>query len=123
MLRQMRQIGGEVARALVVLALVFLSFAHTGMAAPSTEVVMAQAAMSLCGDVTEMAHHDDDGAATHAPCHACRIGNAADLPPPPSNVIACLDCIEAIAYWPDIKGPRTTEPLYVARPRGPPASV
>lgn len=124
MLRQMRQIGGDIARALAVLAVVFLSFAHTTSAAPSTtEVLMAHAAISLCGDVTELAHHPDDGTASHAPCHACRIGNAADLPLPPDLVLACLGGVQVVSYLPVDDATGSSEPLHVAHPRGPPALV
>ena len=70
--------GIELLRACVVLALVFLSFAHTPVAtAPGSHDVLGAAVdMSWCGDAP-----DDDGAA-HAPCHACRLGAGADLPPP-----------------------------------------
>jgi hypothetical protein len=66
----------EMLRALLVLALVFLNFAHQpAFAAPSAgDVMTVVASQSFCG--TPIA--DDDGP---APCHACRIGGGADLPP------------------------------------------
>jgi hypothetical protein len=75
----------EVLRALCVLALVFLNFAHQpAMAAPTAEDVLTVAAnQSFCGAPVA----DDEG---HAPCHACRIGSGADLPPVCSEPVALL---------------------------------
>lgn len=66
----------EVLRALCVLALLFLNFAHQPVfaAQSSHDVLSLAASQSFCG--TPLA--DDEG---HAPCHACRIGGGADLPP------------------------------------------
>ena len=60
----------------MVLALIFLNFAHQpAIAAPSAgDVMSVVASQSFCG--TPIA--DNEG---HAPCHACRIGSGADLPP------------------------------------------
>jgi len=72
-----RQTGVEVLRALCVLALIFLSFAHAPVTAATSgsDVLTAALDMSYCGDLP-----DDPKA--HVPCHACRIGSGADLPPP-----------------------------------------
>lgn len=74
----------EVVRALAVLALVCLNFAHAPLAAASTagDVFAPLAATSFCGSPA-------DDPADHAPCHACRIGGGADLPPLPPAV-ACV---------------------------------
>lgn len=66
----------ELLRALSVLALLFLNFAHQpAFAAPSAaDVLSVAASQSFCG--TPISHDE------HAPCHACRIGGGADLPPP-----------------------------------------
>lgn len=68
----------EVMRALAVLALVFLNFAHAPLAAsgPIGDAWVATAASSFCG--SPIGGDDRE----HAPCHACRIGGGADLPPP-----------------------------------------
>jgi hypothetical protein len=73
-----RNMAIEGLRAALVLALVFLSFAHTPIGASSAhqDVLTAAVDASWCGDAP-----DPDGK-THAPCHACRIGSGADLPPP-----------------------------------------
>lgn len=81
----------ETMRALVVLALVFLNFAHQpAMAASAHDVMTVVASQSFCGAPIA----DDQG---HAPCHACRIGSGADLPPvtplprPPMAIALRLD--------------------------------
>lgn len=70
-------------RALLVLALVFFNFAHAPVSAAvgydselQPYLLPTTAAAIDCGD-----GHDNGPA--HAPCHACRIGGAADLPPAP----------------------------------------
>ena len=68
--------AAETLRALLVLALVFLNFAHQPAAAAprAGDVMSVVASQSFCGEPIA----DDRG---HAPCHACRIGSGADLPP------------------------------------------
>lgn len=63
--------------ALLVLALACLSFAHRpiAVAGPGISTLAASIDASYCGDKPQ----DDAG---HAPCHACRLGHGADLPPP-----------------------------------------
>lgn len=73
---QARQIVLEVVRALCVLGLVFLNFGH--VAAFAGDHRASAAASSYCVD-------PGDGVPDHAPCHACRIGQGADLPPPPAH--------------------------------------
>jgi len=73
----------DIARALVVLALVFLSYAHQPVGVSQAlehDVLTAAVSASFCGDAPE------DGKA-HAPCHACRIGGGADLPPPCEGLV------------------------------------
>ena len=74
-----RDIGGEVVKALSVLALIFLSFAHQTVQLPASSfdgAVLSISELSMCGK-----GHDGE-AASHAPCHACRP-DLADLPQPP----------------------------------------
>lgn len=82
----------EVLRALGVLALVFLSFAQAPVAAVTTGPAAIATAldMSYCGDLP-----DDPKA--HAPCHACRTGSAAALPPPCDMAIP-VTVVADIAY-------------------------
>lgn len=110
-----RHIAAELTRALAVLALVFLSFAHQPAAAvtPHIDTLTAAVTASYCGDVPA-----DEGA--HAPCHACRIGGGADLPPPCGGLIHLAAAIEP-AF------PQLAAATYVVAPpdipdaRGPPA--
>ena len=71
-----KRTGLELLRALCVLALVFLNFGHQPVfAAPAPgDVLTALASQSFCGE--PMADKSE-----HAPCHACRIGAGAALPP------------------------------------------
>ena len=111
-----RNMGRELLHALVVLALVFLSFAHAPVVAASAgpDTLTATLDMSYCGDTP-----DDPKA--HAPCHACRIGGA-DLPPP-CNIAIPVAMLADVAYGalPALHLP--AEPLGTATARGPPASV
>lgn len=108
--------GTELLHALVVLALIFLSFAHTPVAAAPAgqDTLTAALDMSYCGDTP-----DDPRA--HAPCHACRIGGAAL--PPPCDIAVPVVVVAAVAYGalPILHLP--AEPLGSATARGPPASV
>lgn len=76
-----RHIAAELVRALAVLALVFLSFGHQPAVAVAHdhEVLTAAVTASMCGDAP--------ADTTHAPCHACRIGGGADLPPPCGGLV------------------------------------
>lgn len=74
-----RDIGREMIKALAVLALIFLSFAHQPVTIPLAtdgDSGWTLADLSYCG-----APPGEDGGG-HLPCHACRVGGAA-LPPPP----------------------------------------
>lgn len=108
-------IAADLVRALAVLALVFLSYAHqpVGTVAPEQDVLTVAVTASFCGDLP------DDGKA-HAPCHACRIGGGADLPPP----------CEGLIHLPTLAEPAFAElgatafvvaPPDIPEPRGPPA--
>jgi len=75
----------EIVRALCVLALFFLNFAHApvAVASPSGSVLSAVADTGFCGS-------PPDSGDDHAPCHVCRIGGGADLPPPAGTITACF---------------------------------
>jgi hypothetical protein len=87
-----RHIAIDLVRALGVLALIFLSFGHAPVPAATYghEVLTAVVDLSFCGD----APAGNDG--SHAPCHACRIGAGADLPPPCGGLLHV-----AVATTPD----------------------
>ena len=109
-----RNMGVEGLRALLVLALIFLSFAHAPAvaSAPGPDTLTATLDMSYCGDLP-----DDPRA--HAPCHACRIGGGADLVPP--SAIAAPVAVLADVAWgamPSLGLPATPPRPFDAR--GPP---
>lgn len=105
----------DVLRAALVLALVFLSFAHTPVAASAghPDALTAAVDASWCGDAP------DGDSKAHAPCHACRIGAGADLPPPCDIPLAPVTVAD-VAYGalPILHLP--AEPLGHATARGPP---
>ena len=114
-----RQIAAEMMKALAVLALVFLSFAHqpAAIAGDGTDVLgNPTAGLSYCGG-----EPDDDGA-DHVPCHACRFDPAA-LPQPPCVatlayalfVAFAVSRGEGVIVYPDVYRPDS--------PRAPPAPV
>ncbi|RDE10474.1 hypothetical protein [Pelagibacterium lacus] len=79
-MKMWRDIAGEVIKALAVLALIFLSFAHQPIEVPQADgdaFSFQLADLSYCGGAP-----DGDGGG-HVPCHACRSGDI-DLPPAPS---------------------------------------
>lgn len=79
-----RSIATEFLRALCVLAVAFLNFAHQAPAlakATPVDVLAVASALSFCGDGADL---PDNRA--HMPCHACRLGAAADLPPTPAFI-------------------------------------
>jgi hypothetical protein len=108
-------IGRETLLAALVLALVFLNFGHV---APSLGNTLAYGdGSSFCGDPLT------PGDPHHAPCHACRIGAGADLPPQPG-------CIEPVSFAELAAGgpvpaflPVLSLPTSVAQPRGPPELI
>lgn len=109
----------DIASALAVLALVFLSYAHQPIDAAHAldhDVLTVAVTADFCGDAPE------DGKA-HAPCHACRIGGGADLPPPPCAGIAAPIAVASVTYF----GATVRSPIIAeygsSRPRGPPALV
>jgi len=108
-----RHIAAELVRAFVVLALVFLSFGHQPAAAipPGHDLLTAAVTANFCGD--------SPADTTHAPCHACRIGGGADLPPPCGGLIHLPTAVEPVF-------PERAAAAYVVTPpdipeaRGPP---
>ena len=106
-----RQIGIELMRALCVLALLFLSLAHAPLTVPATGpgTLTAVVEASYCGD------QPDDGKA-HAPCHACRIGGGADLPPPCGLMLpTALTADVAYGAMPVLSLPAQAQAAYAAR--------
>ena len=109
--------GSDTARALVVLALVFLTFAHAPVASAQSGTFFAQSIdASYCGDVP-----DGEGKA-HAPCHACRIGGI-DLPPPPSVAVKAIVALCDVSYFRPAAVIAVNSTHISARPRAPPALI
>jgi hypothetical protein len=105
----------ELVRALAVVALVFLNFGHSPVLAHQAD----PAIQSLCGDalVSGDAEH---GQHQNVPCHACRIGGAADLPPLPADVDCVLALVGDVVYAAGPVPPQAAVPQQVGSPRGPP---
>jgi hypothetical protein len=109
-----RAILAEVTRALAVLALVFLSFAHQpAFAAPGFDGDTG--GYDFCGT-------PPDNPADHAPCHACR-SKPVVLPPAPAAAdpafAAAAVCHEVLKWGLTVSPPARTP----ANPRAPPALV
>lgn len=104
----------ETLLAVLVVALTFLNFGHAPVTASGYSELTTE---SWCGGPVLP---DSLG---HPPCHACRIGNGADLPPPP----ACIEPVDfetaTVAYAAPLAG--LEQPLRVrpAQARAPPALV
>lgn len=93
------QILRELTRALCVLAVIFLNFGHAqatpvGYTADLTPYVLSDQALAQYCQQTGQ----DNPQAHHTPCHACRIGGSADLPPPPDMGMPAFFAVEQIAY-------------------------
>jgi hypothetical protein len=115
-----QSIAMELVRALCVLVVVFLNFAHQApvLAKPlPTDLLAAASSLSFCGDGEAVP--DERG---HAPCHACRLGAAADLPPIPAPLPMPV-AVEAVAWGalPVLQLPE--HPPGPQSARGPPALV
>src|SRR5688572_27341042 len=81
----------DIVRALCVLGLIFLNFGHVAVAALAVgDILTLSADASYCGEPI-------NGPQEHAPCHACRIGGGADLPPVPPAVCAPVDVVGLVA--------------------------
>lgn len=109
-----RHIAADLVRALAVLALVFLSFGHQpsiGLA-QDHEALSAAVSASWCGDAP--------ADTTHAPCHACRIGSGADLPPPGEGLVR-LPLVAEPAFSGLATGGFVVAPPEIPDARGPPA--
>ena len=110
--------SGEVIRALATLALILLNFAHVPLsnAASPLPDTAAWDLTSYCGDL-------DGGpdSTAHAPCHACRIGAGAILPPVPGLARPAF-ADHTVLPAPVVESLVEVQPRRAARPRGPPAA-
>jgi hypothetical protein len=104
----------ETLLALLVIALTFLNFGHVSVTASGDFRVTPD---SWCGD--PLLPNSPD----HSPCHACRIGSGADLPPPPASIEPVAFVASPVAHIAPrgaIDLPVRTRPT---QPRGPPTPV
>lgn len=85
----------ELIRAALVIALLALSFTHSAPLAQAqdrTALMQLSASTDLCGGGT------DSAPGAHAPCHACRIVWAIDLPAVPNTTVPCIFVSEPVTY-------------------------
>jgi hypothetical protein len=105
-----RPILREALLAALVLALVFLNFGHTTAFARTGYDVDS----SWCGDPLS------PDPVAHAPCHACRVGEGAALPPVPVASIPLVPVTTQVDYRRAIE-PVVPASLYsFVQARGPP---
>ena len=115
MTRFVRHLLADLMRALAVLGLVFLSFAHTplSVSASIADEVAGIAAGDFCvGHGTIPAHK------APANCEACRIASGIDLPPPPPQLSApqALDAGCPVAADTQVRGGIQGPPLGARAP-------
>lgn len=103
----------DLVAALVVLSLVFLSYAHqpVGAASLDQDVLTAVVSADFCGD--------SPADSSHAPCHACRIGGGADLPPPCGGIVH-LPLVGEPTFPELAAAPFVVAPPDIPEARGPP---
>ncbi len=107
-----RFVGRETLLALLVLALAFLNFGHVSVSQGGGFRVVPDA---WCGNPLLPDSPD------HSPCHACRIGSGADLPPVPGEIAPVVFAVSGVTYATPTLG-RVAAPLHLfANPRAPPA--
>jgi hypothetical protein len=104
----------ETLLALLVVALTFLNYGHVSVSASGYFQVTPD---SWCGDPLL------PDSPAHSPCHACRIGSGADLPPAP----ACIEPVSFVTVPVAYVAPAILPDLPVharsVQPRGPPSLV
>lgn len=116
-----RSVSADVLRAVLVLALLALNFAHAG-AAPSSVDTWSLTGQALYAAADCGAPDPMDGA-PHAPCHACRIGGAANLPPEPC-IAEPVRFAAPAGYAVAIPSPAANAtPIYRLRSRAPPLAA
>ena len=104
----------ETLLALLVLALAFLNFGHVAVSASGEFTITPD---SWCGDPLLPDSPD------HSPCHACRVGSGADLPPPPAAIEPIAFVATTVAYAAPIVAVELPLHSRPAQPRGPPSLV
>ncbi len=114
-LTQGRHIARETLLALLVLAVAFLNFGHVSVSFAHDGTIVTTAG-SFCGDPLNPTDTD------HAPCHACRIGGAADLPPVPCAVVPVAFAVVAVSYDEVVSNGVEAHSFLAANPRAPPVA-
>lgn len=109
-----RMIVRETLLALLVLALTFLNFGHTSVAFAADGHIVTGSS-SFCGNPLIPADGD------HTPCHACRIGAGAYLPPAPCFTEAAPLTATPVVYAAIGIGVLAIPFRLAASPRAPPA--
>ena len=104
----------ETLLAALVIALTFLNYGHVSVTASGEFRIVPD---SWCGDPLL------PDSPEHSPCHACRIGSGADLPPAPACVEPVTFDVAPVAYVAPIVGLELPLHARPAQPRGPPALV
>ncbi len=104
----------EIILALAVLALTFLNYGHVTVTASGDFQITSD---SWCGDPIAPSSSD------HAPCHACRVGSDADLPPPSGCIEPVAFAVAPVAYLAPSAVPELPLRARPAQPRGPPPLV
>lgn len=109
-------------RALLVLALVFFNFAHApASAAVGYDAQLQPYLLPAGGAVVDCGDPQEDEGLGHAPCHACRIGAAADLPPTPGSCFFVPFIAGIVAYSAQTDHLARAILPHSAEPRAPPA--
>ena len=103
----------ETLLACLVVALIFLNFGHVAVTASGDFRVTPD---SWCGD--PLLPNSSD----HAPCHACRIGNTADLPAVTAQIAPVTFAMTPVTYAAPLAGPLALVFRLAANPRAPPAA-
>ncbi len=104
----------ETLLALLVVALIFLNFGHVAVTASGDFRVTPD---SWCGDPLL------PDSPAHSPCHACRIGGGADLPPAPICIEPVAFEALSVAYADPAVAFEPPVHTRIAQPRGPPTLV
>lgn len=114
-----RQSLMEGVRALVVIALISLSFGHKPVEAAAIDdtqliakTIDVASIGSSCGDPA--------GPRDHAPCHACRVFAGLDLPPPPCEAAQAFGKALDVAYAIAPRAMAWSLGAPSVQPRGPP---
>ena len=110
----------EFVRAALVLALLLTILGNAMPASaesPGEANWSAATVLSLCGDGLPNADW------AHGPCHACRLGQAAILPPPPATAVLVLLESTSVAYAIVDRPVQSWSVVALRRSRAPPTGI